>query len=303
LPRGHRPNQLVESIKDAVCYNQGELAQYSYLAAEKHKKMKDEIRKNSYDPVKLKNYKKDLETHLNAEFIGRIIHENFKLIHKYFGGRAKIDPRVCIKAIDNNTVIDFRREEDQFYVIDCNLDENTGFFEVYKTGNYYFSNDLPTEVKSGRYFNPRLDKHEAVTYKSPTLNWLSQKRGKEDMRWVKCWRKISLGINETTPKAKQCYKSTLITPMTLMRNSLSAEYKEMFRIPVASAKEDRAIYGFLCFDHHYTGYFKPEIDIPLSYIFADLLSLYLITNLTYTEYSKTFKEVERSLNKQSLAII
>jgi hypothetical protein len=292
----------IDLLKDVVCYNQGELAQYSYLAGEKHKAMKDEFNaKNGSASKKLKKCKVELENHLNTEFM-KIAKSNFERIKKYFHGRAKMEPRVCIKAYREKKIIDLIREKDQLYRVDCGLEENKGFYEVHETGKYYFCNNIPLEVKRGRYFNPRLQIHKAEQFKPKTLDWLWKRLGKEDERWIECWDKISIrGKAPITPLAEQCYKSTMITPMTLLGNvdSLwSTEFRERFGINIGERSQGRVIYGFLCFDHHYKGYFIEKVDIPVSYIFADLLSLYLIINLIYTEYSTTYKKVEQCFVKK-----
>jgi len=288
--------KISKLLKEVVCYNQGELAQYTYLAGEKHKEMKMEILKESPNKENLKVFKEELEKHLNVEF-EKVVKKNFEYIKEYFSKRSKMEPRVCIKVSEDSKVIDLFREEDQLYIAEYEIQENKGFSYVHETGKYYFCNNIPSELKARRYYNPRLDEHEALKYKQSKLSWLYQKIGREDTKWIDCWGKININQKEETPLAKQCYKSTIITPMTLLGNTLSREFMEQFKI---TSLPERAIYGFLCLDHHYTGYFKEDTDVPISYIFADLLSLYLITNLTYTEYSKTYKKVETFLSCKEL---
>lgn len=288
-------------LKEIVCHNQGELAQYSYLAGGKHKEMKKEFNEQSRrDMTRLRQQKHELDRHLNTEF-KKIVNVNFQLLKKYFHGRAKMEPRFCLKAYRDNMIIDLLREENQMYTKDCGISDNKGFYEVCETGKRYLCNNIPAEIKNRRYFNPRLDDHRALKYRrADIINWLWQKLDKEDIKWIDCWEQISIGENVVAPKAEQCYKSTLITPMTLIGNTLwSEEFKRRFKIEVG--KEKRAIYGFLCIDHHYTEFFNDKVDIPLSYIFADLLSLYLIISLTYTENSRTYQDVEKSLNEDRVA--
>jgi hypothetical protein len=287
--------KILNQIKDVVCYNQGELAQYSYLAGEKHKAMKDELKKSSPDIVNVKKFKTELERHLN-EKLSKIAKENFAQLKRFYNGHSKREPRVCIKAARDGKVIDLFREEDQLYIKNYGIKENKGFSHVNDTGKYYLCNNIPYEIKQRRYYNPRLDMHKALLYSSPKLNWLRQRLCQEDTKWIDCWEIIKNVSREggETPTAEQCYKSTLITPMTLLGNTLSKEFMDQFRM---KSLPERAIYGFLCIDHHHTNYFKNDIDVPLSYIFADLISLYLITNLTYTEYSKTYEQAESLIGK------
>jgi len=58
------------------------------------------------------------------------------------------------------------------------------------------------------------------------------------------------------------------------------------------AKEDaRTIFGYLCFDHVEENYFNDDIDIDVGYIFADIISLYMVTRSIYTELSTTYSKV------------
>ncbi|MFA5073249.1 MAG: hypothetical protein WC539_05070 [Nitrospirota bacterium] len=282
---------VIQQISDIVCYNQGELAQYTYLAGEKHKLMKEEFKKGKANNTKVQSHQTDLVSYLSGE-LKSIIEENFGRVRKYFIGRSKQLPRVCIKVSKDDIIKDFIREDNRRYISDCKWQDNTGFADVYETGRYYLCNNIPHEVRACRYKNPRLDSHKATLYKKiSAVNWLSQKCGKEDKAWMDCWTKNSFHNVSTVPNASECYKSTLIIPMTLLGNRVSNDFKKRFRIADANENTGRAIYGFLCFDHHYTNFFKREIDVPIGYIFADLISLYLITHLMYTEYSKTFREV------------
>ena len=43
-------------------------------------------------------------------------------------------------------------------------------------------------------------------------------------------------------------------------------------------------------NHQTIDYFNEDIDTKIGYIFADILSLYLIANLNYTLYSRTYKD-------------
>ena len=87
---------------------------------------------------------------------------------------------------------------------------------------------------------------------------------------------------------------------------LQPVFKNHFSIPdkIVSKKKGndddsvgRAIYGFLCFDHQQINYFNTDVDINIGYVFADILSIFLIQRLIYTEYSKTFQKAQEIINK------
>jgi len=82
--------------------------------------------------------------------------------------------------------------------------------------------------------------------------------------------------------------------MTLVNNTLSVEFKNRFAIQEASLK---TIYGFLCLDSHVLNFFNKNQDISIGYMFADLLSLYLINKLIYTTHSSTYKKALTVISK------
>jgi hypothetical protein len=85
----------------------------------------------------------------------------------------------------------------------------------------------------------------------------------------------------------------MIIPMTLLNNTdLSEAFREHFHIPQPpkSGEINRAIYGFLCFDHIDTDYFVEDIDVPAGYIFADMISFFFFNRLNYVTYSDTLRK-------------
>ncbi len=82
------------------------------------------------------------------------------------------------------------------------------------------------------------------------------------------------------------YNSFLTIPLTLRNSDLSTVYKKLNRIK----NIERTIFGFLSFKHPDINFFNEHDDIDIGYIFADFLSLYIITRLNFTVYSKTFND-------------
>jgi hypothetical protein len=181
----------------------------------------------------------------------------------------------------------------------CPIESNTGFEQVYKSGKYYLNNNIPDEVKQSRYKNPRLNEAKAIKYTHMLNRWEKfkiKKFKKPDEKWIDCWEEIRKPDGSTyRPNPEACYKSTIIIPMTLRENKYgNPEFFKRFRI---QDDTERAIYGFLCIDHHQEDFFEQEPDQRIGYIFADIMSLYLITHLTYTRYSKTYPKVKQYLKK------
>ena len=268
---GSHDLEFAEYVKNIVCYNQGEFIQYSFLAAEFHKCMKTANSEGDLDTAK--ECQDVLIDFLNRN-LERVTQKNFDYFHSHFKRRAKHSPRICIKAgydIDHSeSVISLFRDGNVNYKSDCSINDNTGFKYIYDTGRPYICNDIPKKAKIGEYINPRLNIDAAKLYQEP--GFIKTKLGLsdgEDESWQKCWQ----SEKGQCLTGDSCYKSTLIIPMTLWNNTLDDYYKDLINLKDV----DRTIFGFLCIDHLNSDYFIPDIDVPLGYTFADLLSLYLMS--------------------------
>lgn len=172
------------------------------------------------------------------------------------------------------------------------VDANSAFEYIHATGNYYFCPDIPERVKKQEYKNPRLIISNALEYKKPSFRRLRERFfSGPDREWMKCWSTPVVRSSRLTLPPEACYKSTLVVPMTLYNNQLSAEFRDLFRVKDISPQ---SIYGFFCLDNHMRYYFNDNEDVCMGYIFADLLSQYLITKLIYTENSETFSKAKQT---------
>lgn len=277
----------VNVISRAICVNQGSYLQYTFLAAEKHRKLKDTFRENKSNVLEIKRLANELTSHVNGKFYEAVL-ENFKLLHAYFHKRKKEQPRICIKGnfkISNkDNVVSVFRDTLVGYDSDSEIEKNYGFFSVFKNGTYYLENDIPKAVLNKRYFNPRLDIDKAESI-------LKDKKDISNREWKECW----IGDKKSNTSF---YKSTLIIPMTLWNNKLSTEFKDLIRLE----NVDRTIFGFLCFDHVDKDFFDEKRDVSVGYVFADLLSMYIFTRLIYMEISRTFEDVEKFLVEREIDI-
>lgn len=284
--RSFHDYEFAEYVKDVVCYNQGEFIQYSFLAAELHKHMKTAKAGTDLDLVR--KCKEALVDYLNRN-LERITKKNFEYLHYHFKRRAKNSPRICIKGgydIDNSeSVVSLFRDRNVNYDSNCSIEQNTGFKFIYDTGQPYICNDIPAKAMVGEYINPRLNIGAAKIYSTSWIKRLFSKG--EDEAWEKCW--YLNGKQCVTEDS--CYKSTLIVPITLWNNSLDDKYKDLINLDDV----DRTILGFLCIDHTNVDYFIPDIDVHLCYVFSDIMSLYLMSRMVYTEISDTFKSVTEQL--------
>lgn len=243
----------------------------------------------------------DLSSYLDQEF-RRISERNFSYLLKLLKYKCPKDkyPRACIKAIHGDQIVTLARDRfsnalEEYF----SASENTAFIKINETGKHYICKDIPAEIKQGTYKNARI--YESAvrrTYSDPDLIQAFQIRvlGKPDYKWQHCWKKIHTpDASDDVPSAETCYKSTLVVPMTLMNSEdwLSHEFRMHFSI---ERERQKASFGFLCLDHQCKNFFNEKEDVDLGYIFADILSLYLIKRLTYTTYSRTFNEALTLIN-------
>ncbi|MBA3015243.1 MAG: hypothetical protein FP815_09865 [Desulfobulbaceae bacterium] len=286
----------LQVLSKSMCYNQGAFLQYSFLAAERHKLIKDEFRNKNIDTEKINWHMQDLMNFLNKGLFEHTF-QNFRYLRLFYLGRSSQEPRFCIKGNfrtqNRDTVVSVFRNKKVPYYSDCEIEKNTGFFSILKTGKYYLNNSLPDSVLAGSYSNPRL-KNECSIFlkqqkKKSFYNLLPVSRKEKDNLWATCWKDFESGSGESS----SFYKSTLIIPMTLWNSDLSEDFKKRINIK----NVDRVIFGFLCLDHVDENYFDEETDVPVGYYFADIISMFLLTRLIYTEISDTFRNVEKYLDK------
>lgn len=271
----------LQIAREIVCWNQGELAQFSYIASILHRNLKEKFYGVNCCKEKVKFSLNNLIEYLNRN-LRRVSEKNFKFLHYYFSKRSKIDPRVCIKASYKKQIIELFRDRQVDYDVEYAISTNTGFQSVIDAGKYYLCNNMPDEYIKGNYKNPRLKNNSEINYSPSILRNIASSQVSDDIdnEWIKCWR------DNNTGNFNQFYKSTLIIPMTLANNELSEQYKALINI----MRQDRTIFGFLCIDHVKKKFFNELSDIDIGYIIADLLSLFLITRLNYTESSLTFNK-------------
>ena len=287
-----------KNLSDFICYHQGEFIQYTFLAGEYHKAMKTEFHKQKRDRNAIASKHDELIEYLN-EKIGDVVSTSFDLIQHLFSARHIKAPRSCLKANfdpKEKLVIGLFREQKVGYNSNCSVNKNKGFHYIKENGRYYLCQNLPKEAQKGEYYNPRLIK-EAVDNYQPLSRIKRYFKTKDnifiDENWVNCWRRIETGDGQPVkPHYRSCYKSTLIIPLTLWNNKLNNKFITKFNI----ANVNRTIFGYLCFDHIETNYFNPVFDVDAGYIFADILSLYLLVRFVFVDQSTTYNAVKKFLN-------
>lgn len=288
---------LLSSLNKIVCYNQGKYIQFEYLLSEHHKLLKIETYKQNPSINAIKKYYDQLISY-TVRSLSTIAKYNFDYISRYYEvqHRSKFSPRICIKTVKEGKIADLFRSDPSAYEKEYPIGSNTGFRYVVKNGLYYLCNYIPKTARTGDYENPRLDPDCAKAYKTSLISRL--KCDEIDPRWCRCWKKE--GGKQFVGWQLSCYKSTLIVPMTLINNDLDDAFRTTFfkDNPPDIKNKTRTIWGFLCLDHPSVNYFRQLEDIYVGYIFADLLSLYLISLYIHTDRSDTFRLASDILTRE-----
>lgn len=150
-------------------------------------------------------------------------------------------------------------------------------------------------MKLGNYKNSRINCTDVQAYYRPpgryrNLRYRHSSNLKDD-EWRRNWNPLpSLTGHPERPPIELCYKSTLVIPISVVTRELPKDFSKNFNI-----SGDRIAFGFLCLDHENVDFFKDR-DIDTGYIFADLISLYLVDWLKCNVYSSVYTEARHWLS-------
>jgi hypothetical protein len=299
---------FVESLtilQKLVCTNQSELVQYTFLASEKHKQVKNLLSqlidldiyktKSQFSGLSAQKLKDELKSSLNEldEYLyfkfAEIFQINYKYILSFFKERSNLPPRACLKVIVGNQLVTlFRTPYNLVADLQINPDENTAFKKIASGDKFYYSNNIPEEIESENYTNPRIDRQKVIEY-NKLMKESSGLQSPEDdqVAWANCWKPVALlnGSDEIEPPIETCYKSTFVMPLSLDSRTLQDKFLQHFKVKPGL---ERLIFGFLCLDHGTVDFFEKDVDSAFINIMADILSQYLIQQLTFTQYSASY---------------
>ncbi len=279
-------------LREFICHNQKQLIKYEYTISQLHKAFKDSYYEESQklDNNKLQeNYEKLIIDSFNM--LEETYASNIKYIENVFNiDNSKV--RITIKMLleDKKSLIDiYRNHEVDNKFSQTSIKENFGFKEIIlNQKTFYMNNDLEEAFLSGNYENNRIkeDCYEDLKHKK--------------ISWKDCWK----GYNTESIKNNEYYQSTLIIPMSITNSEEDKEqyslfYNQFFE-PDKKFLKQRTIWGFLCIDTIEKNYFtklENELISPVDYgfVFADILSLYLVFFYNYVISSETIKEYEDNL--------
>ena len=308
----------IRLARKIVCYNQGKVADYSFLVDEAHKELKfwlNEVERNnsinSGEHDKLKQSYQELSRGLMRKFKA-IALDNFEFIQeiyssKSFGGKL---PRICVKSATPVC----QGEEQDFEVVTLASNhkpapqrppylasQSVAFSRVLVSGEHYICNDIPRGIKEGKYFNSRINTGRVLTsYRLPQWHQnlkFRHSKGGTDEQWPIFWSIPSKAptLPQLSPTSSSFYKSTLIIPLSFSAKDgdLSNDFLSNFDV-----HESKIVLGFLCLDHENIDFFNEKEDVEFSYILADLLALYLIKHWTCTVYSRVFERAGELLRQR-----
>lgn len=83
-----------------------------------------------------------------------------------------------------------------------------------------------------------------------------------------------------------CYKSTLIIPVTMTQTETSSKFDDQF----FSAQPKNTVFAYLCFDSLHTHYFVEQVHVPIGYMIADEISTFFLVKYGYTVLSKAWSK-------------
>ena len=195
---------------------------------------------------------------------------DFKSLFLEFSGSS---PRACVKIAhsgsqDDGVVTLVCRDTPRGYSTSYRISEHTGFAQVNFTMEAYLENNIPNKVVDNLYNNPRIDPSRIPAFREEfnshhgTLSKLLLFSGmKTDQRyekaWKTIWRQIDNGGNLVDLRDVDCYKSTLILPITMADSQTNVEFEESF---FDENIEKDIVFGYLCFDHNTIGYFDKSLE-------------------------------------------
>ena len=288
--------KVTERLRKSICEFQLEYTNYQFSSSRLHKLFKeaDDEKKGE-----LYNDMNDLlEAGLKSVF-GSLAAQ----IQNYFieTHNSSSPPRVGVHLVtDENEIINVIQlpAPNGGKIPPKRMKDYTVLEEIFNTGRPYIENNIPRRIlKDTEYKHKGLNTAKTrKEYKTNLMDikiisrWRNNFRKKP--RKDKKWKDIAIGKSGHS----FIYKSHIFVPITYRRHAeKSSMNKEMIRV-LQLEDDGRSILGFLSVDHPDTYYFHDadpqhydNIDINSLVVFADMLSLVIVTKLMYTSGSTTVK--------------
>lgn len=295
-----RYQHVLRINRELVCDIQGQFIAFSFLANDKHRELKNAIKDNP-DPDKIMKLLSDFET-ITDDGLEKAIHTILNYMDDYFRLRVEKSkfhtPRFCIKIEREGKIIAISNtSQDVNDAQYSTIQQDTGLKQVIETRLPYLQNNIPKAARAGNYENCRLRNTSVLEYREPNFfqttsnalgRYVNKKPIPHDIKWMGCWHQV--GEQKQLPPASRCYKSTLVTPISLRNNIMPRAFLQKW-LPEAKNGDAKLNYGFLCADCHDVDFFE-EDDKEMCYIFADCISLFLITHMYLRDHSALYRQAK-----------
>lgn len=272
----------IDVLQKSVCNFQLKYVDWQVSLTEKHRKLRLLLNDEATTSVSLGEAFFDF-ARSSSRMIVDMVGLTTTAIDRFYSAdsRSSVLPRSCIKMISNGKILDvYRKNKDGEK--NFSATENTAFVELKKGNRIFLENDIPSAAASGSYFNKRIDNDRAKDF-------LKDDDHSHD-KWRRCWTDgDDQGISN-----EAFYKSTLVIPITLNGgvDRFKQETFEKFirRGNRSETEHEKLLFGFLCLDHTDPFFFTKE-DQAVGWIFADLLSISIVSDQVLTSASSTYSNV------------
>ncbi len=251
----------------------------------------------------------DKQVRVVTDYVYDVCDNTYVAIEEYFKEKCRAGeclPRVCVKTIDNDKVVDLYRInglDDENQSLE-ELSANSAFANIFddKKKTYVHVPDIPKMAlgKHNAYKNSRLDMQKVAVYfasKSEKTGFNDREISETDSietyfdaEWAQCF--LSVG----TTDYRAFYKSTFISAILLdgVTYSLDSECKKILKS--SDSTSNRFVFGYLCFDHMLEDFFEEDEILRLGSMFADLISIPMALQSACIHNSETFHDALKFLN-------
>jgi hypothetical protein len=298
--------KITERLRKAMCEFQLEYTNYFFSSSRLHKAFKE-----SEETKKSQTY---LEMNTLLEVgLKKIFGDLAAKMQHYFveTHSSQIPPRVGVHLVtEDNEVIDVIQmpSTNSSKVIPKKIQDYSVLEEVIATGKPYIQNNIPKHIiNSAEYKHKGLNVAKIrEEYILPIADckflsrWRSNilKKPSKNENWCKMRTGKNVGHNSL-------YKSHVVIPITYRRHADKASMNdEMVRV-LQLDDDGRSILGFLFVDHPETYYFHDadphnynNIDINSLMMFADMISMVIVTKLMYTVGSTTTNDFKKNKSRK-----
>jgi hypothetical protein len=199
----------LEVLRELVCENQLGIAQYHFLANERHRDLKDALtsfsassRVSDHQLVARKMFA--LEHYLYVE-LKKFFEISCKQVEKLFTSRhpdSNLPLRFCIKIINGDSLITvFRYPESRIRETTNKIrTDNTAFQGIADGKSYYLCNNIPEYIRSDSYRNTRINRDRVIELFAGGQSFSNTIGG--DETWCSCWKDVVMysGQRESTER-------------------------------------------------------------------------------------------------------